>query len=254
MNNFNKELFAKILSLSKGDRSLNQFAQQCEVSIGYLSAYINMKKDTPPSTDIIKKIARFSQNNITEDIIMTAAGYLSENTTYFFNQFFEENNHTSLKRSLLTNKLEKQLFQDSSLEDTRITSSLSSAIPLIKKLSIIGDIFNNENIERYEFVRQEEANYGSFFYLEVFDNSMVGSRIKKGDIAYIKLQSTFVNGSIIVAVKGTSVIIRRYHKINNSIILTADNPNYEPYVFDIEEMGQQNLRLVGKVLHVKFNI
>lgn len=78
MSGFNKEEFSNLLKLSQGKRSLNQFGLNSNVDPGYLSRFINLRKDTPPSPEVLQKIANVAHNNITYTDLMNAAGYLRE--------------------------------------------------------------------------------------------------------------------------------------------------------------------------------
>lgn len=77
MSYFDKEKFAELLEVAKGDRSLNQFALHVDVSSAHISRLIRQKLLTPPNPDTIKKIASKANNGITYEMLMSAAGHLS---------------------------------------------------------------------------------------------------------------------------------------------------------------------------------
>jgi transcriptional regulator with XRE-family HTH domain len=79
MRAFDKITFAKILSLAKGDRSINQFGIACHVDPGYLSRLLRGLLNNPPSPAILAKIAAQAANGVTYQELMQAAGILRAN-------------------------------------------------------------------------------------------------------------------------------------------------------------------------------
>lgn len=76
---FDKKKFAQLLIKAQGKRTLNQFGLISKVDPGYLSRFINMKKESPPSPEVLQKIADVAHNNVTYNDLMIAAGYLAKN-------------------------------------------------------------------------------------------------------------------------------------------------------------------------------
>lgn len=76
---FNKEEFARLLDLAKGRRSINKYGNDSNVDPGYISRLLRCLIDTPPSANIITKLAEKANNNITAEELMIAAGYLKNN-------------------------------------------------------------------------------------------------------------------------------------------------------------------------------
>ena len=66
-----------IIKKAQGDRSLNQFALNCEVNAGHLSRILNGKFVNPPSPDFLRKISEHASNNVTYEDLMEAAGHTS---------------------------------------------------------------------------------------------------------------------------------------------------------------------------------
>ena len=66
----------ELIKMAQGDRSLNTFARECGISKSNLSRILNNKNAYPPKPDTLQKIALHSQNNITYNSLMFAAGYL----------------------------------------------------------------------------------------------------------------------------------------------------------------------------------
>ncbi|MFT9495486.1 hypothetical protein [Anaerosolibacter sp.] len=78
MAEYNKDLLSEILSKAQGDRSLNQYALNAGVDAGYLSRIMNKLRKTPPSPEILKKLAAKAYNGITYEELMVACGYIQE--------------------------------------------------------------------------------------------------------------------------------------------------------------------------------
>lgn len=76
MNTFDKKMFSTLLVKAKGNRSINQFSLNSQVDAGYISRFINLKKNTPPTPEVLKKIASCSHNGVTYEDLMKAAGYI----------------------------------------------------------------------------------------------------------------------------------------------------------------------------------
>ena len=79
MNNFDKEKFAELLLLAIGkERSLNQYALNCEVSSAHISRLSRCLLDTPPHPEVLLKMSKASQGRVSYKEFMSAAGYIDE--------------------------------------------------------------------------------------------------------------------------------------------------------------------------------
>lgn len=113
------------------------------------------------------------------------------------------------------------------------------------------DLFANENLLGYEEVTKKEAGQGDY-YLKVQGDSMSGSRIFENDLVYVKSCEDVESGDIaVVLLDQCEVTIKKVIKKDASIILMATNPKYEPKVFSTEDIREQRIRIIGKVLHSK---
>jgi Helix-turn-helix. len=78
---FDKDKFVELLILAKGnERSLNQFANACEISPAHISRYMRKLLSNPPSPDLLKRIANVSGGRVTYEELMNAVGYLPDST------------------------------------------------------------------------------------------------------------------------------------------------------------------------------
>lgn len=76
---FDAKLFSEILQkISNSYNSMSEFSEKSEVNRTYLSKYINMKLDNPPTPKILEKIATSSHGIITYAELMEICGYLKK--------------------------------------------------------------------------------------------------------------------------------------------------------------------------------
>lgn len=74
---FNKEKFANILAkINNTYSSMTEFAQKAELNRTYISKYINMKLNNPPTPKILSKIANTSNGITTYSELMLICNYL----------------------------------------------------------------------------------------------------------------------------------------------------------------------------------
>ncbi|AFV02843.1 MULTISPECIES: transcriptional regulator [unclassified Dehalobacter] len=74
---FDKEKFKNLLEKARGDRSNEDYSRDSGVSRAYISNFLNLKRDIPPTPDILKKLAETAYGNVTYRDFMDAAGYLN---------------------------------------------------------------------------------------------------------------------------------------------------------------------------------
>lgn len=108
-------------------------------------------------------------------------------------------------------------------------------------------ILAQENIEVYDDVPD---NIKCDFTLICRGDSMINARINDGDIVYIRHQETVENGEIAAClIDGeyeTEATLKRVYKYDKKLILQAENPKYQPFVFVMEEMNK--VRIIGKAV------
>lgn len=75
---FEKEKFKEALLGARGNRTNELYSKESGVSRTYISAYLNLRRDEPPTPEIIKRLANVACNNITYEDLMIAAGFLSD--------------------------------------------------------------------------------------------------------------------------------------------------------------------------------
>lgn len=147
------------------------------------------------------------------------------------------------------------LLEDDNRNEERSVFSIVNINPLpetVKKPRIgtiaCGEpILAEENLEGYDDV---PVNISCDFTLSCKGDSMINARINDGDIVYIRQQPTVENGEIAAClVEGdfeVEATLKRYYKYDDKIILQAENPAYQPFVYVKEEMNK--VRIIGKAV------
>ena len=83
---------------------------------------------------------------------------------------------------------------------------------------------------------------------------MINARIQDGDIVFIRKQSTVDNGEIAAVIIDDEATLKRiyYYPDKKKLILQAENPSYEPFVYIGEELNQ--VRVLGKAIAFQSDI
>lgn len=114
-----------------------------------------------------------------------------------------------------------------------------------KKIPLLGEIAAGQPI--YAAQELETVDCGDAlpcdFALRVRGDSMIGARIRDGDVVFIRRQDDVDDGRIAaVAIDGEATLKRVYH-IKNGLQLLSENPDYPPMVFTLDDCG--SIRILG---------
>ena len=87
------------------------------------------------------------------------------------------------------------------------------------------------------------------FCLTAKGDSMINARIYDGDIVFIKKMPIVDNGDIAAVIIDDEATLKRvyYYPEKNKLVLQAENPKYEPFVYLNEELEQ--IRILGKAVY-----
>jgi repressor LexA len=117
-------------------------------------------------------------------------------------------------------------------------------VPIIGTIACGNPILAQEYIEGYEYVRE---NVKVDFCLRAKGDSMIGARILDGDIVYVRKQPGVENGEIaVVLIDMEEATLKRVYKLDGTIILRAENPNFPDKVFNKKEARAINI--IGKAI------
>ena len=123
--------------------------------------------------------------------------------------------------------------------------------PMLGEIACGKPIFANEEHETYI---DASAEIKADFCLTAKGDSMVGARIHNGDVVFIKEQSIVDNGQIAAVIIDNDVTLKRWYFYHDKkkLILQAENPSYEPFVFIGEELN--NIRCLGRAVSFMSNL
>ncbi len=92
----------------------------------------------------------------------------------------------------------------------------------------------------------EENDDRAVFSLKVKGDSMIGARIYDGDTVFIHAQPDVEDGEIAVVLIDDEATLKRVYKVDDRIILRAENPAYPPMEFS--KADGKALRILGKAI------
>ena len=122
-------------------------------------------------------------------------------------------------------------------------------LPEMRKVPLLGAIACGEPIYR------EEDEWISLptdikadFCLRCEGDSMINARINDGDIVFIQSCEIVDNGQIAAVSINNEATLKRvyYYPEKNKLVLSPENPKYEPFVYTNEELD--DIRILGKAV------
>lgn len=118
-------------------------------------------------------------------------------------------------------------------------------IPMLGEIACGQPIYASEDRESY-VVSGTAIN--ADFCLTCRGDSMTGARIYDGDIVFIRKQEMVNNGEIAAVIIGDDATLKRvyYYPEQRKLVLQAENPAYEPFVFVGDELDE--ITILGKAI------
>jgi len=122
----------------------------------------------------------------------------------------------------------------------------------LKKFPLLGEIACGEPIfadENKESFIMADMDINADFCLAAKGDSMINARIQDGDIVFIKEMPMVDNGEIAAVIIDDEATLKRvyYYPEKNKLVLQAENPKYEPFIYTNEELNQ--IRILGKAVY-----
>lgn len=118
-------------------------------------------------------------------------------------------------------------------------------IPILGEIACGKPIFAEEEHESYMCIGEDiQAD----FCLRAKGDSMIGARIFDSDIVFIQKTETVENGEIAVVIVGDEATLKRvyYYPEKEKLILSPENPKYEPLVFMGSEL--EEIQILGRAV------
>lgn len=124
-------------------------------------------------------------------------------------------------------------------------------IPLLGTIACGEPILAEENIEDY--IKLDKA-VDAEFALRCKGDSMIGARIRNGDIVYIHQQEDVENGEIAAVLIENEATLKKVYKYpeKNMLVLKPANPEYEDFIYTGAEL--EEIRILGKAVGFYSNI
>ena len=207
---FKKVDFANILKkINSLYENQTQFANASGVNRTYLSQYMNLKLDTPPSPKILKGIANASKGLTTYDDLMKICDYID-----IIDNFFEDSIHQQ-----------------------------GNSIPIIDNIIFENGIFMANHNGKYINLEDKLNPSKEYFAYKVSDNSML-PLLDVGDLAIVCKQNNYENGkTYLLMINDNIVCIRKIIIIQDIIELHAMNPYYP-----IQKLSNTDFKIIGRVI------
>ena len=120
-------------------------------------------------------------------------------------------------------------------------------IPILGTIAAGQPIAAMENVIGYEY-----TDDNCDFCLKVKGDSMTGARIYDGDTVFIHKQPDVESGEIAAVMLDEDVTLKRVLKIDGTIILHPENPNYKDLIFSKKDYKQ--ITVLGKVRYFKAEV
>lgn len=127
----------------------------------------------------------------------------------------------------------------------------------LKKFRMLGEIACGKPIfaeEDHETYIDASADINADFCVTARGDSMVGARIKDGDIVFIRQQEMVNNGEIAAVIINDEVTLKRwyFYPDKQKLVLSPENPAYEPFVYVGEELNE--IRCLGRAIAFMSNL
>lgn len=207
---FKKIDFANILKkINSLYENQTYFAEAAKVNRTYLSQYMNLKLDAPPSPKILKGIAKASKGLISYDDLMQICGHID-----VIDNFFEDSIHQQ-----------------------------GNSIPIVDNIIFENNSFMANHNGKYISLNENLNPSKEYFAYKVSDNSML-PLLDIGDIAIICKQNNYENGkTYLIMINDSTVCIRKILELDNIIELHAMNPYYP-----ILKLINTDFKIIGRVI------
>ena len=120
-----------------------------------------------------------------------------------------------------------------------------------RRIPVLGEIACGTPIltdEQHDSFVMSGTNLDADFCLRAKGDGMIGARIQDGDIFFIKKSDMVANGEIAAVVIEDEATLKRvyYYPEKSKLILTPENPKYEPLVFMGPELDE--IHILGKAV------
>lgn len=142
-------------------------------------------------------------------------------------------------------------YIDNNSEKYGLMPITTHKIPLLGEIACGVPVFAQEERENYI---EAGTNIRADFCLKAKGDSMINARILDGDIVFVRKQNIVENGEIAAVIINDEATLKRvfYYPEKNTLILKAENPKYEDFIYINEELN--SIRILGKAIAFQSNV
>lgn len=191
---------------------------------------------------------------ITQEDLAKMLGYKSRSTIAKIEA--GENDITQSKivafaKALKTSPLELMGLIDDPNPNRDLGSNIPDipgAVPLeVKTIPILGNVHcGTPTYAEEEYIGPVSLNVKADYGLRVEGDSMVGAGIHPGDLVLVARQDDVDDGQLAVILIDDDAAIKRVHRTDHTLILTAENPAYKPIIY--QDTTDRDIRILGRVV------
>ncbi len=133
------------------------------------------------------------------------------------------------------------------VDDPNVSENNSKEIFVAEKLDPVNGMMRLKDVVKTVYMDKADIHGKEFLGLIVKDDAMAKARIHEGDTVIVRRQMFANNGDVVaVLTEGGNYIIRRYNRMGNIVVLTAegDGIKYPPVKIDTTET---KFNIIGRV-------
>lgn len=192
-----------------------------------------------------RKLLKKSQTAIADMVNISQQAYAN-----YENEISQPTKEMMQNLSKIFNKSVSYLFcLDENKDEVKTRIPVLGSIPAGVPIEMVEDIVDYEDISPEMLVGDKK-----YFALKVKGDSM-SPKFLDGDVVIVKKQADCDSGEFcIVAVNGDDATFKKVLKKENGIILQPLNSNYEPLIFDQEQIEKLPVRVLGKVVEIRRSV
>lgn len=131
-------------------------------------------------------------------------------------------------------------------------TDVSAETAKTRRVPVVGSVAAGAPIlvlEEWQDYVELDDKVSADFAVRVKGDSMVDARIYDGDIVFVRRQPTVENGEIAVVLLDDEVVIKRFFRTPQGIILQSENAEYAPLYIPADEADR--VRILGKAVMVQ---
>ena len=116
-------------------------------------------------------------------------------------------------------------------------------LPVVSQVKAGMPKWTEEDVLGVRAIEAERVRGGTYFWMRVEGDSMVGAGIPPGSYVLVRKQPTVENGEIaVVDIEDEGVALKRVHVADGHVILYSENPDYAPMI-----VPRNRVRIIGRV-------